>query len=79
LKPSVGRNNELILDATGSEFGDAGFYFLLKDSNGNNWAQYVSSFKDSLVVREVGEGVAASQTLQLWNIIVARFKYDIKS
>ena len=78
LKPSVGRNNELILDATGTEFGDAGFYFLLKDSNGNSWAQYIYSFQDSLVVSDVDEGIAASQTLQLWNLTVARFKYEIK-
>lgn len=78
LKPSVGRNNELILDATGRHFGDAGFYFLLKDSKDNNWAQYVSSFKDSLVVSDVDEGITASQTLQLWNLTVARFKYEIR-
>jgi hypothetical protein len=78
LKPCVGQYNELILESSGEKFGDAGFYFLLKDSQGNDWAQYVSSFKDSLVVREVGEGVAATQTLQLWKLRVARFSYEIK-
>ena len=78
LKPSVGQNNELILESSGTEFGDAGFYFLLKDSKGHDWAQYVSSFKDSLVVCDTGEAIVASQTLQLWNLTVARFNYDIR-
>lgn len=34
MKPSVGENNELILDSSGKKFGDAGFYFLLHDSKG---------------------------------------------
>jgi hypothetical protein len=78
LKPWVGQHNKLILESSGEKFGDARFYFLLKDSQGNNWAQYLSSFSDSLVVRETGEGIAASQTLQLWNLTVARFSYEIK-
>lgn len=78
LKPSVGQNNELMLDSSGRNFGDAGFYFLLQDSKGINWAQYISSFKDNLVVRDAGETIKACQTLKLWNLKVARFNYDIR-
>lgn len=77
LKPSVGGNNELILDSSGKKFGDAGFYFLLNDSKGNYWSQFIKSFTDKLVVTEDKEILKAIQTLKLWNLKVASFEYSI--
>jgi hypothetical protein len=77
LKPSVGANNELILDSSGKKFGDAGFYFLLNDSKGSYWGQFIRSFKDKLVVSEEKEILKAIQTLKLWNLKVAIFEYSI--
>lgn len=77
LKPTVGDKNELILDASGKKFGDAGFYFLLKDSKGNYWSQYIKSFTDKLIVIEEQENLKARQTLKLWNLKVANFEYSI--
>jgi hypothetical protein len=75
LKPSVGEKNELILDSSGVKFGDAGFYFLLNDTRGNYWSQYIKSFTDKLIVSEENENLVARQTLKLWNIKVANFEY----
>ena len=50
MSPSVGPNGELRLDASGKKFGDPGFYFLLNDSRGDYWFQYVGSFRDHLNV-----------------------------
>lgn len=77
LKPSVGEKNELILDASGKKFGDAGFYFLLNDSKGNYWSKYIKSFTDTLIVSEENEILFAKQTLKLWNFKVAKFEYEI--
>ena len=77
LKPTVGENNELILNSSGKKFEDAGFYFLLNDSKGNFWGQYIKSFTEKLVVSEENENLKAIQTLKLWNLKVASFKYDI--
>ncbi|WP_312089959.1 hypothetical protein [Chryseobacterium sp.] len=77
MKPSVGINNELILDSSGQQFGDAGFYFLLKDSKNNYWAKFVSVFTDKLIIRENGENLIATQTLKLWNLTVSEFNYKI--
>lgn len=77
LKPFVGEQNELILDSSGQKFGDAGFYFLLNDSNGNFWSQYIKSFTDKLTISEENEYLKAKQILKLWNIRVASFEYDI--
>jgi hypothetical protein len=79
LKPSVGDNNELILDSSGTKFGDAGFYFLLNDAKGNYWSQYIKSFTDKLIVSEENENLAARQNLKLWNLKVANFEYRIKN
>ena len=77
LKPTVGNQNELILESSGLRFGDAGFYFLLNDSKGNYWSQYVRSFADELVVSEEQENLKAKQTLKLWNLKVVKFDYRI--
>lgn len=77
LKPRVGDKNELVLDSSGIKFGDAGFYFLLNDSKGNYWSQYIKSFTDKLIVFEKEENLIAKQTLKLWNLKVANFEYRI--
>jgi hypothetical protein len=78
MKPGVGDHHELILDSSGTKFGDAGFYFLLNDSKGNYWAQFIPSFTDKLIVSENKESLSAQQTLKLWNLRVATFHYIIK-
>lgn len=77
MKPSVGKNKELILDSSGKNFGDAGFYFLLNDSQNNYWAKFVRSFTDQLTIREKEDHLIATQTLELWNLKVSEFNYKI--
>ena len=78
LKPSVGEKQELILESCGNKFGEAGFYFLLNDSKGNQWSQYIRSFTDNLIVIEEKEALKAAQTLKLWKLKVASFEYIIE-
>lgn len=78
MKPSVGQENELILDSSGKDFGDAGFYFLLNDAKNNYWTQFISTFTDKLVVKEYDNQLQAIQTLKLWNMKVSQFTYQIK-
>lgn len=78
LTPKVGTRGELILSSEGKKIGDSGFYFLLKDSKGQLWANFIKSFKDTLVVRSLKNRISATQTLTLWNMKVLRFDYEIK-
>lgn len=78
MSPSIGKQRELILDSSGKNFGDAGFYFLLNDSKNQCWAQFISSFTDRLVIKDSNEHLEALQTLSLWNLKVAEFNYKIK-
>lgn len=75
--PQLGADGELILESAGKQFGDAGFYFLLEDSQGRLWSQFVRSFRDRLTVRAEGEGLVAEQALTLFKLRVATFKYRI--
>lgn len=78
MTPSVGANGELILDSSGKRFSDAGFYFLLNDSKGNYWAQFIRSFRDRLTLHTKNDGIMAEQTLTLWGLRVAIFTYEIR-
>ena len=78
MKPSVGLENELILDSSGKQFGDAGFYFLLNETKHNYWAQFISSFTDQLIVKEKDNHLQAIQTLKLWGCKVSKFTYRIQ-
>lgn len=75
--PSVGADGELILESSGKEFGDAGFYFLLEDSGGGKWSQFIRSFRDRLTIRVENDHLLAEQSLTLWNYQVVRFNYRI--
>lgn len=77
MKPGVSENNGLVLDSSGTKFGDAGFYFLLNDAKGNYWAQFIPSFTDTLTVSENDQLLTAKQTLKLWKLRVATFSYTI--
>lgn len=76
--PTVGENGELILDSSGKKFGDAGFYFLLKDSKGEYWSQFISSFRDRLIIGSENDLISAEQTLTLWHQKVLTFNYKIE-
>lgn len=78
MKPSVGLENELILDSSGKQFGDAGFYFLLNETIHNYWAQFISSFTDQLIVKEKDNHLQVIQTLELWGYKVSKFTYRIQ-
>ena len=78
MTPSVGKNGELILESSGNKFGDAGFYFLLKDSKGEYWVQYIRSFRDRLILRSTNGSLSAEQVLTLWQKEVLRFNYKIE-
>lgn len=78
LKPSVGEKGELTLESSGEKFGEAGFYFLLKDIRGKYWSKYVRPFREQLKVSENGDRVEANQQLTLWHQNVVNFKYKIQ-
>lgn len=78
MTPSVQKNGALTLDSSGKKFGDAGFYFLLNDSKGNYWSQYIKSFRDKLTIGHENEFLLAEQKLTLWHLPVLKLNYKIE-
>lgn len=78
MNPAVGSNGELILDSSGNKFGDAGFYFLLKDAREQYHAQFIRSFRDRLIIGSQHDLISAEQILTLFNRKVLQFNYEIK-
>ncbi|MEX2485218.1 MAG: hypothetical protein WED10_11680 [Brumimicrobium sp.] len=78
MKPSVQENGALTLNSAGKKFGDAGFYFMLNDSKGNCWSQFVRSFRDQLTIGLENDTLRAQQTLTLWNQRVLKMNYKIE-
>ena len=67
LEPAVGANGELCLTSSGKMYGDPGFYFLVNDSKGCHWANYVRSFRERLNVFVDKSGkLRAEHTVTLW-------------
>lgn len=77
MKPQVEQDGSFTLNATGQTGGDAGFYFLLKDSAKHHWFRYVRTFRDRLNMRYDGQSLIAEQVLTLWNIRVLTLHYHI--
>ena len=60
-------DGSLLLSAQGKEFGDPGFYFLLKDAKNHHWARYISTFNESITVFVDSEHVLrADHLMNLW-------------
>lgn len=77
LKPAVIDTGGLILDASGKQFGDAGFYFLMKDTKGQCWSRYIPSFKDTLHIYCQDENLIANQIMKIWGVKILEFNYKI--
>lgn len=78
LAPRIGENGALHLESSGRGFGDAGFYFLLRDANGAHWAQYIRSFREHLTVFVDDEGVLRTDhRLSLWRRVALHMHYRL--
>jgi hypothetical protein len=77
LEPFVDEKGNFHLKSEGKKLGDAGFYFLLKDAKGNNWVQYIKSFRDRLSIQVDNQEIKAYQNLSLWKIPVLQIHYII--
>lgn len=77
MTPKVTKQGSLMFQSEGSNWGSAGFYFLLKDAKGNNWSQYIRSFRDTLILTYENDQLSAHQNLSLWRINVLKIQYKI--
>ena len=59
--------------------GDPGFYFLVEDRRGCLWRHYLPSLKETIRVRETGNGaLEAEHSMTLWSFAVYKMSYRIE-
>ena len=81
MEPTIGPKGELQLSSSGEKYGDPGFYFLLNDSKGGHWAQYIRSFREKLEVFKDDLGqLRAEHSLTLWKkqVLEMHYKMNLK-
>lgn len=68
----------LELDSSGKRYGDAGFYFFVKDWLGGMWKHYIPSLRQRIYVYEDEDQVLrADHTMTLWNRKLYSMNYKI--
>ncbi len=78
MSPAVGPAGELRLASSGMKYGDPGFYFLLSDSKGGYWAQYIRSFREQIdVFVDEQDQLRAEHALTLWKRRVLEIHYKM--
>lgn len=78
LKPEITAEGNLLLQASGTAFGAAGFYFLLRDTKKHYWAQHIASFTDQLLVQTTTTSLSAFQQLKLAGLPVLTITYILQ-
>jgi len=78
MKPEVGEQGSLKFHSDGSSFGDAGFYFVVRDKADQAWARYVRTLKETIHIymSQMGE-LRADHVLKIWGFVFLRFHYRI--
>lgn len=79
MKTEQGSDGSLTIISAGNGFGEPGFYFTVRDSNGNVWARYVKAMKESIhVYPDNGSQVRADHVLKFFGITFLRLHYRMR-
>ncbi len=79
MRPVVHPDGSLSVVADGAGFGDPGFYFTVRARDGEVWARYVASLKESIrVYGAEGDAVRADHVLTLWGMTFLRLHYRLR-
>lgn len=80
MKPVAHENGSLSVVSAGQRFGDPGFYFTVQARDGEVWARYVASLKESIRVYRGADGeVRADHVLSLWGATFLRLHYRLRA
>jgi hypothetical protein len=80
MQPVAHEDGSLSVVSAGRRFGDPGFYFTVRSGEGEVWARYVGSLKESIrVYRGADDEVRADHVLTLWGATFLRLHYRLRS
>ncbi len=78
MKPSVDKEGSFTVSSVGRQFGDPGFYFTVHAGDGNGWARYVRTLRESIRVDAGGDAVLyARHDLWIWRTRFLRLHYRL--
>lgn len=78
MRPQAHADGSLSVVSAGDRFGDAGFYFTVRDRRGRVWARYLRSLKETIrVFPHDGQYVRADHVLTLWGATFLRLHYRL--
>jgi hypothetical protein len=79
MRPVAHEDGSLSIVSAGKRFGDPGFYFTVRAGDGEVWARYVASLKESIRVYAAEAGaVRADHVLTLWGATFLRLHYRLR-
>lgn len=79
MRPVAHEDGSLSVVSAGTRFGDPGFYFTVRAREGEVWARYVASLKESIrVYAAEGGAVRADHVLKLWGATFLRLHYRLR-
>jgi hypothetical protein len=79
MKPVAHEDGSLSVTSSGERFGDAGFYFTVRDRDGFFWVRYVRSLRESIRVYEAeDDNIRADHVLTIWGATFLRLHYRLR-
>jgi hypothetical protein len=79
MRPEAHEDGSFEITSSGSGFGDAGFYFTVRDHDNCFWVRYVGTLKESIRVYEAeGNSVRADHVLRIWGTAFLRLHYRLR-
>ncbi len=78
MTPTTGDDGSLKLVSNGSRYGDPGFYFTIKNSEGVYYARFVKTMRETIHVYVDSQGVLRTDhTLTIWKRTFLKLHYKI--
>ena len=79
MKPSVGERGSLLLESVGKQFGDPGFYFVVRGVDGRSSVKYIRTMQESIHAYAAEDNtVRADHRLRIWGLTFLRLHYRLR-
>lgn len=79
MRPEAQKDGSFSITSSGEGFGDAGFYFTVRDRENYFWVRYVQTLKESIRVYEAeSNSVRADHVLAIWGVTFLRLHYRLR-
>ncbi|WP_027892378.1 hypothetical protein [Calidithermus chliarophilus] len=78
MKPKAHDDGSFSITSSGKGFGDAGFYFTVRDRGSRFWVRYVPTMRETIRVYPSGADVRADHEFRIWGQVFLRLHYRLR-